>query len=245
MEARLFQEHFDLENEHWWFKAKRKIVISLLKQSLSTKKNPKLFDAGCGAGLMLSELKKIGPTKAMDYSSEAISFSLKRFEGEIKQGEFPHNIPFERNQFDGIVCLDVIEHIDDDLQSVRKLSELLVPGGVMVLTVPALMSLWSKWDDVNHHKRRYLKSELEALFHQSNLSIQKISYYNSLLFLPVFLIRKINNLLQRESEKSDTELPSPFVNSVLERIFSLEEKLLRYINFPIGVSLIAVVKKNS
>lgn len=243
MEKHLYKEHFDLQEKHWWFVSKKKIILDYVKEILNNKQNPRILDAGCGPGLMLNDLSKFGKLSAMDFSNDAIEFCKSKVPCDLKQGWFPDNVPFENNKFDLIVCLDVIEHIDDDKNSVKALHNLLVSGGRMIITVPALMSLWSKWDEVNEHKRRYNKQEFESVLLANKFKIEKISYYNSLLFPVVFLIRWINTTFKLNSKNSDTDLPGKLVNSILTKIFSFESYLLKMLNFPIGVSLIAIVQK--
>ncbi len=244
MEKHLYAEHFDLESKHWWFVSKKKIIESFLKKYIPQKNDRKILDAGCGAGLMLKKLQIYGKTYAMDFSEDAVEFSKKKFNGEVRRGWLPENFPYLDQKFDAIICLDVIEHINDDQKSLRILKDHLSDDGIMIITVPALQLLWSKWDDLNHHKRRYSKKQLEQVILNAGLKIDRITYYNSLLFLPVFLIRIIKNIIKSDSEKSDTDLPNSILNWILEKIFSFEKWLLHVISFPIGVSLIAVVRKN-
>jgi SAM-dependent methyltransferase len=242
MDKQLYQDHFDLENKHWWFISKRKIIKSFLSQQIKDKKNLKILDAGCGPGLMINELSTFGELSAMDISIDAIEFCKTKNKCDLRYGHLPDNVPFENNQFDAIICLDVIEHIEQDKLAVKKLYDLLVPGGVLIVTVPALMLLWSQWDVLNEHKRRYNLNNFKSVLSLNNFEIKKISYYNSLLFIPVLIVRMLNNLLKRKGG-SDTNMPNSFLNFVLTKIFSSEEKILKYINFPIGVSLIAVARK--
>lgn len=243
MEKHLYAEHFQLESKHWWFVSKKRIIISFLEDYVIGKSDIKILDAGCGAGLMLNNLQSYGTTFAMDYSPDAVEFSKKIFNGEVQRGWLPDNFPYKDQKFDAIVCLDVIEHIDDDLKSLQVLRDHLSPGGIMIITVPALQFLWSKWDDLNHHKRRYNKEQFKKVILSAGFEIEKLSYYNSLLFLPIALVRLLKNSLMSDSDKSDTDLPSAPVNYILEKVFTLEKWLLKFIKFPIGVSLIAVVRK--
>jgi SAM-dependent methyltransferase len=246
MEKHLYAEHFELESKHGWFVSKKRIILSFVEAYLNkNKKDLTILDAGCGAGLMLKDLQTYGKTFGMDYSEDAVKFSSMGFDGEVRRGWLPDNVPYEGKKFDLIICLDVIEHIDDDKKSLEKIRDLLSENGVLILTVPALMFLWSKWDDLNHHKRRYNRKQLYDVMTQAGFQLNKISYYNSLLFLPIAAVRLLKNALNNDSDKSDTDMPSPPVNFILKGIFSLEKFLLKIFNFPIGVSLIAVAKKNS
>jgi SAM-dependent methyltransferase len=243
MQQHLYREHYELEEKHWWFVAKKRIIMSLLSDALAAKKDPQILDAGCGPGLMLKELAKHGTTCGMDSSAEALKFSRMTFGGDVRQGWLPDNVPFEKNRFDIITCLDVIEHIEDDDGSVKVLHALLRDKGVMIVTVPALMSLWSKWDDLNGHKRRYHRKELEELLVRSGFQIELISYYNTLLFPAIFAVRWFGRTFKRDSARSDTDMPGNLLNFILKKIFSIERFLLKFMRLPFGVSLVAVVRK--
>ena len=151
-------------------------------------------------------------------------------------------MPYSENEFDLITALDVIEHIDDDEQSLKVIQSLLSEKGTAIITVPAYMFLWSHFDELNEHKRRYTLSELQTKIKNAGLKIEKISYYNTLLFPIAYLVRKLNNLLGRDGA-SDIDMPGETVNTILRKIFTSEKSLLRYFNLPFGVSILAVVKK--
>jgi SAM-dependent methyltransferase len=191
---------------------------------------------------MLNALAKVGQTFGMDMSDEAISFSKEIFDGRVEKGALPDQVPYQEEFFDLITALDVIEHIDDDVGSISAIRALLVPGGKCIFTVPAYMFLWSAHDEMNQHKRRYTLPELNERLVQAGFTVEKISYYNTLLFPAVFLVRMLNNVLQREGAP-DTDMPGSAMNYVLKKIFGIEKYLLRYLNLPFGVSVLAVVRK--
>jgi SAM-dependent methyltransferase len=178
----------------------------------------------------------------MDISDDAINFSKEIFSGRVEKGFLPDQVPYEDNFFDLITALDVIEHIDQDVESLQAIHSRLITDGKAVITVPAYMFLWSKFDEMNEHKRRYTLTELKTKLLQAGFTIEKISYYNTLLFPVVFVVRLLNNLLKRDGA-SDIDMPSTSVNFVLEKVFGIEKYLLRFINLPFGVSILAVVKK--
>jgi len=128
------------------------------------------------------------------------------------------------------------------VQSLKTIKELLTATGTAIITVPAYMFLWSHFDEINEHKRRYTLTELKNKLEQAGFRIEKISYYNTFLFPIAYVVRKLNNFLGRNGV-SDIEMPSDIMNNLLRRVFSSEKSLLRYCNFPFGVSVLAVVKK--
>jgi len=95
---------------------------------------------------------------------------------------------------------------------------------------------------MNEHKRRYSLTELKTKLVQAGFTVEKITYYNTLLFPIVFIVRMLNNILKRDGA-SDVEMPGRAVNFLLENIFGIEKYLLRFLNLPFGVSILAVVRK--
>ncbi len=242
MNIQMYRIFFEIQKKHWWFTSKKAIILETIARYTNLNPSSTILDIGCGSGLMLNALEGLGNTSGMDMSDDAIQFSQEIFRGGIRKGYLPDNVPFPENQFDLITALDVIEHIDDDVQSLKTIKELLTATGTAIITVPAYMFLWSHFDEINEHKRRYTLTELKNKLEQAGFRIEKISYYNTFLFPIAYVVRKLNNFLGRNGV-SDIEMPSDIMNNLLRRVFSSEKSLLRYCNFPFGVSVLAVVKK--
>jgi len=242
MNINMYRIFFDIQKKHWWFVTKKKIVLDTINRHLSKHADIKVLDIGCGSGLMLNALEDVGQTYGMDMSDEAINFSKEIFNGKVAKGVLPNQIPYEENFFDLITALDVIEHVDQDIDSLMAIRSRLTSGGKAIITVPAYMFLWSSFDELNEHKRRYTLSELNSKLVQAGFTVEKMSYFNTLLFPAVFVVRMLNNVLKRDGA-SDVDMPSRPVNYVLEKIFGIEKYLLKFINLPFGVSIIAVVRK--
>lgn len=242
MNINMYQMFFEIQKKHWWFVTKKKIVLDTISRHLAKKGEIKVLDIGCGAGLMLNALENIGQTYGMDMSDEAITFSKEIFKGRVEKGCLPDQVPYEENFFDLITALDVIEHVEQDTDSLKAIRSRLVSDGKAVITVPAYMFLWSAFDEMNHHKRRYTLSELNTKLVQAGFVVEKISYYNTLLFPVVYVVRMLNNILNRDGS-SDVEMPSKPVNFMLGKIFIIEKYMLKFVNLPFGVSILAVVRK--
>ena len=243
MNEKMYQMFFDVQKHHWWFVAKKKIVVKFVSRiTRQSKRDQTILDVGCGAGLMLTELEKFGTVFGMDFSDEAVSFSKKIFKGDVRKGSLPSNVPFSKEYFDLITALDVIEHIDEDVEALQALNSLLKDNGSVVVTVPAYMFLWTKFDEINEHKRRYTLPELREKLQFAGFSVDYISYYNSFLFPLAFAVRLFNKLRNNDGA-SELEVPNKFVNSFLKRVFMLEALVLGNLRFPFGVSIIAVAKK--
>jgi 2-polyprenyl-3-methyl-5-hydroxy-6-metoxy-1,4-benzoquinol methylase len=242
MNINMYRMFFEVQKKHWWFVTKKEIVLDTIDRYLHKHAGTKVLDIGCGSGLMLNALENIGQTFGMDMSDNAINFSKEIFNGKVEKGFLPNQIPYAENYFNLITALDVIEHVDEDVDSLKAILAHLAADGKAVITVPAYMFLWSKFDEMNEHKRRYTLTELNTKLVQAGFTVEKISYYNTLLFPAVFVVRMLNNLLKRDGS-SDVDLPNAPLNFVLKKIFGIEKYLLKFVNLPFGVSILAVVKK--
>jgi SAM-dependent methyltransferase len=137
--------------------------------------------------------------------------------------------------------LDVLEHVPDDLGSLRAIHRRLKPGGALLLTVPANPWMWSAHDAAHHHFRRYTKNQLKELFLRSGLEVQLLSYFNTLLYPLIAAARIAGKIIRKES--ADDKLPNASVNAALNSIFGIEAWLIGRLPMPFGVSLVAVVRR--
>ena len=133
MNIEMYRIFFEIQKKHWWFDTKRNIVLDTILRCTNLHNNDAILDIGCGSGLMLNTLEKVGNTYGMDISKEAIQFSSEIFSGPVKQGSLPNAIPYPKDYFSLITALDVIEHIDDDLGSLKTIRELLKNDGKAVI----------------------------------------------------------------------------------------------------------------
>ncbi len=143
--------------------------------------------------------------------------------------------------YDLIAALDVIEHIDDDGAALTAIAAKLKRGGKFLMTVPAHQWMWSAHDVVNHHKRRYSKASLRRLVEGSPLKLEKVGYFNSLLF-PLAVAERFSSKL-RGKDGADVKLPSAPLNAALQAIFGAERHLVGRLPLPPGLSLFAVASE--
>jgi len=240
MRSDLYQELYDLEKDYWWHVGKRQIAFSLIRQF--SRSFDTALDIGCGAGLVVEELgqlykKAIG----LDVSPEAIGFCQKRgLNNLVLSGAEKIELP--DGTIDTITAFDVLEHVDDQ-QTLAECTRLLKPGGILVATVPAYPKLWSYWDEMLGHKRRYSKKSLTNVLIDAGFTIHKISYSNFFILGPVTLIRLLKKSNVTAKKQSDF-IPTPtLLNSFLKRLYTLESVIIKNIGFPAGLSLVVVAEK--
>jgi SAM-dependent methyltransferase len=241
MERAVFDRMAELDQDHWWFEARRRILKRLIERVVQPTKKARILEVGCGTGHNLSMLKGFGRVEASELDRSARSLANKRLPGKVKSAKLPDLSMFARNSYDLIALLDVLEHVLDDLASLRAIHMRLKPGGALLLTVPANAWMWSAHDAAHHHFRRYSRNQLEELFLRAGLEVQLLSYFNTLLFPLVAAARAVGKITRKES--ADDKLPSAPVNALLNAIFGFEAGLIGRVPMPFGVSLVAIVRR--
>jgi len=237
----LYDSFYELEGKHWWFVARKKIIIRLIECYLSRKEDNEILDIGCGTGLTMMGLKRFGAVVGLDSSPKAVGYARSRG-AQVYQGTLPNDLPPAwQEKFDLITLLDVLEHIEDDVQALASIHRMLKKGGLLICTVPAYPFLWSGHDRINGHKRRYMRSELTTKVEQAGFLIKKISYYNTFL-APLIagsrLMRKIHP--KHDLPKSDVYIMPRPLNMLLKWLFESESYVLPYVDFPFEISLICI-----
>lgn len=240
MKKYLYKDLYELEETHWWHKAKRDLVSYYLKQNLPTKKN-KILDVGCGTGKNLEAFSRFGTAWGIDSSKEAILFCKRRNLKRAVTGTV-EKIPFLREYFECVTTLDVLEHVDDS-KSIKEIHRVLKNKGLLIITVPAFPSLWSKWDNVLHHKRRYTKRNLQTLLNRNGFEVLKISYIYSFLFLPALIIRTIKEVIFKHHYPSDFLISNKLINATFGNLSKIERFFIIHGNVLFGTSIIAIARK--
>lgn len=239
MDKQIYQRMREVENEHWWFVGRRRIVESVIR-SIDLPEDAQILDAGCGTGGNLAMLGRFGQVKGMELDDDAREYANSLGLTQIRAGRLPDEMPYAGENFDLIVLLDVLEHIDEDSASLKILKSRLNNGGHIIITVPAFQWLWGPHDEAHHHKRRYTADQLKQTIKAAELYVEYISYFNTWLFPLIAPVR----LMQSNKSTTSTELglpPKP-VNKILSHLFASERRVVPSTRLPFGVSLIAVLK---
>ena len=230
------------EDRHWWYRGRRQVLERVIA-SLALPAGARLLDAGCGSGRNMVELARRGAVTGIEVSDTWVGVAREGGAGVVVAGSVL-DMPFASESFDLAVCLDVIEHLEDDLGALRELRRVVAPGGALLVTVPAYQWLWSGHDVINHHYRRYTRRTLQRVAEQAGWRQVRTTHFNSLL-LPVAMLLRILDRFSRKTTESSLDLwvpPGP-VNWLLERPLLLEASLIGHgVRIPAGLSLLGVFR---
>lgn len=242
MEIEYEKKYHEVEADNWWFVSRRKYLLDLLQNA---PKDSLVLDIGCSSGIFLMDLERLGFKKenlfGIDISEKAIANCKKNGIENAFVMDAQNILLAEK--FDIIVASDCLEHLQNDSVALKNWCELTKKGGVLYVFVPAFQSLWSQHDEANMHYRRYTNKELKDKLIGENLTILKSSYWNFFLFIPLYTFRKTDAILSRNIEKKGQIIDGKITNSFLMQLLLFENKLLKYINFPFGVSTFCIAKK--
>ncbi len=234
-----------VEDSHWWFVGRRAILESFLKTIVQSPKSkvqsPKILDVGCGTGGNLEMLAKFGAAEGVDVSDEALEFCKSK--GLRVHKGLAERLPFADESFDVVTALDVVEHLDDDIAGLKEMNRVLRTGGKTLIFVPAFMWLWGVQDDVSNHRIRYTKKQIVERLQKADFEIERATYANWTFFAPILAGRTLMKVTGIKPE-SENNVNVSALNGVFGKLFSSERFWLKNFDFPFGVSIVIVAKKN-
>jgi 2-polyprenyl-3-methyl-5-hydroxy-6-metoxy-1,4-benzoquinol methylase len=231
------RRYAELYRNHWWWRARERIVVRALDR-LPLPPDSRILDVGCGDGVLFPELKRRGQVWGVESDARLVREDNPD-RARIRTEPLGSQI-YAGLQFELITALDVLEHIEDDYGALRALFDLLVPGGHLLVTVPASMALWDQHDVANQHFRRYSDRTLRALL-ESRLQLLELRYMFHATFVPKYLVARLNR--HRSQHVDQTALPASALNKLLTLAFDAEERVLRRARLPFGTSLLAVARR--
>ena len=240
------------EDEHFWFAGRTWSLLNMIDRVVEPDGTKRVLDIGCGAGNMFHHLARYGPVVGVDNNPKPLVVARERGY-DVREGP-AEDLPFEADSFDLVALLDTVEHCDDDMAVLRECYRVCAPGGHLVITVPAFMWLWSHNDVLNDHKRRYTNDELEGKLAQVGFRVAHRSYNNFFVFplaaLMILLRREAGHEpelasphFDDESYQVEMEPVPPLLNTILSGVNWTESQVLRWVNLPVGTSIICIAQK--
>jgi SAM-dependent methyltransferase len=240
------------EDKHWWFAGRTWSLLHMLDRLVKPDGTKRVLDVGCGAGNMFHHLARYGQVMGVDSNPRPLAVARERGY-DVHEGK-AEALPFDDEAFDLVSLLDTLEHCDDDLVVLRECYRVCAPGGYLTITVPALMGLWSHNDVLNAHKRRYTVRELRDKLRRMGFRTRRLSYNNFFLFPPaaaLILLRRGAGQepelgsphFDDESYQVEMEPAPPVLNALLSGVTWTEAQVLRWVNLPVGTSIIGIGQK--
>jgi SAM-dependent methyltransferase len=240
------------EDKHWWFASRTRALLGMMDRALPGR-DYQVLDIGCGAGNMIHHLSRYGRVKGVEIDPRPVAVARERGY-DVDQGDATQGLAYDDASFDVVTALDVIEHNQDDMSILREMVRVLKPDGLAVLTVPAFMWLWSHNDDINAHVRRYTAGELRGKLGAAGFQVSRMTYNNFFVFpmaAGLLVLRRgggsqpelASHHLSQDEYQVEMEPASPPVNAVLTGVGWVEAQLLRWVDLPVGTSIIAIAQK--
>ena len=234
MDPRLWEEISAVEDRHWWFTARRSIILHLVSQLAPP--GASVLDMGCGTGFTLEALATRFDAWGLEPDPAVRARTRPSVRDRVLPGDTRDRSALGRRTFDVVLLLDVLEHVEDDRAELSSVAAALAPGGKLVLTVPANPGLWSDHDERNGHYRRYTEDTLRALLLAASLSPSLLTHINARLYPLARLHRK-----RATSSSAELRIPSGPVNALFRRIFAGERHHLDR-GYSEGLSLLTVAQ---
>lgn len=250
MRRDLITDLFEKEEGYWWNLSKREMVLSLARDRRTTKPGTMGLgvDIGCGAGFTTKAFESNWHMVGIDLFGDFLQFCRQRGLRRLCQVDMTQfSLPFKEGSFDLALALDVIEHVEDDMHALTECHRILKTGGLLIVTVPAFMALWSPWDEALGHKRRYTALSLARVAQSAGLSVKRLTYMFFFIFPVAVFIRGVKRFFCKDA----LSYPSDFIriptalNSLLILIGRLEQWAIAKVNLnlPFGLSVISVMIK--
>lgn len=238
-----FKEIYEVEKGHFWFESRNKVIIHFMNKYLTSFNKPKVLEVGCGTGFVLEGIAKVSPSYILSGTElylEGLRFARSRspqinfFQADAR------DLPF-KEQYDAIGAFDVVEHIEEDIDTLNSCYRSLKPGGFLFLSVPQHMWLWSYQDELACHKRRYTRKEMSQKLISCGFTIKEITSF-------VFTLLPLMYISRSKAKKGGTGLDefkiSTMLNTLLTYAMKLDEALIKLgLSLPVGGSLFCVAQK--
>ena len=155
------------------------------------------LDFGCGFGTLISYVKK-------KYNKEILGYDINESARTVlkeKNIKYINSLNEINEGFDSIISSNVLEHIEDDQETLNQLNSLLKKDGLIILYLPCSMKIWSNLDSLVGHYRRYTKKELNKKLLNSNFQILSTEYVDSIGWVILFLSKIFGISLKYDTKK--------------------------------------------
>lgn len=241
MQPDAYREMAAVEDRHWWFVGRRTILSAVLER-MRLAPDAKILEIGAGTGGNLRLLSKFGKVSGVEMCREARELAQQKAPAtDVRLGRFPDDNPFAGRRFDLICLFDVLEHIEQEAETLAAIRDSLTPGGCVLLTVPAYPWLWSGHDAFLQHKRRYTRRGLVRAVTATGFQVEKLTSMNTFLF-PLLVVNRCWSRMRGNCASAGNKIPPKPINLLFQYIFCLERTAVAGPGLPFGSSLLAVLR---
>ncbi|MGZ5538313.1 MAG: class I SAM-dependent methyltransferase [Chthoniobacterales bacterium] len=244
MESEEYAKLNRVEREHWFYSGKRRLVQTWIARTIELRPDSLLLDCGAGTGLFAREMAERCRVLATDDHADSLQLLRENLGGDRVLEASCTELPLPNESIDCLTALDVLEHVREDVKAAAEFWRVLKPGGVAIITVPAMQNLWSDWDAVLHHFRRYDRKGLRCVLEGAGFQIEYLNYINVFAFPLIWLTRKLRRIFPRKRNSSRLEefIPPVPLNNFLRASF-VSLACQTTIQFPFGVGLLAIARR--
>ena len=245
MEQVEYEKMGEFERHYWWHRGKLNLIETMFNKYLGGS-DLKSIEMGCGTGEVMDLAQKWGGITGVEISESAIEYCRGRGFNNLVLGDITRlSNDVLGTGYDLALSMDVLEHVQDDVVAMRKIHEILKPGGYFFVSVPAYKFLWSNHDEALHHKRRYHSLEIKEKLKDSGFEVLQSTHFVALLFFPIAFVRLMSNFVRRSAYPKSSYVKVPnFLNNLFILILKFEAHLTRFMNLPLGTTLFVVARKN-
>jgi SAM-dependent methyltransferase len=242
VDLELEQQTHDLEERHWWYRERRRMIEGVLDRAVLPAQC-RILDAGCGSGRNMQLLARFGAVTGLEPAQQSADTARARGLGRVVQGSLEEPLALESGTFHLVVCLDVLEHLADDLAALRELRRVTAAGGRLLVTVPAYRWLWGTHDELAGHQRRYTRASLLSVAATAGWRPERVTGFNATLLGPIAVARVADRALGRlRPARSDLGRTPPALDRVLGTVLGAEARIIGSgRSLPFGVSIVALL----
>lgn len=235
------------ERRHFWFRGFRAFVLPLLERAAGGRTNLRLLDCGCGTGNNLELLGRFGQAYGFDLTAVGLNIGRDAGRSRLARASVAA-VPFRSSAFDIVTSFDVLYSLpdSDERAAVGEMYRVLAPGGSLIVNVAAMESLRGDHSVLSREVRRYSRSSLRQLLERAGFSIDRITYTNAVLYPAMALARTIQRrrgLSSEEAGDHEIRVPAAPINFALTQALRLESRWLRFVDNPVGSSLLCLARK--
>jgi SAM-dependent methyltransferase len=230
---------------HWWYRSRRDLYMRQVRRAARDLGHPgrrlALLDYGCAGGFDLPLLAQLGTAEGADVTDALAGGSG----GAHPVHVVPRDLALLRGRFDIVTCLDVVEHLDDDVEGLRTIASLLAARGQVVVTVPAYAWLWSGEDEISAHRRRYTRGTLLGACRAAGFEVLYASYFNATILPAVAAVVWTRRLFDPDWRTQSNLTAGASLGGLLGAVSGLEARCVGEQRWPLpaGASIVCRLRR--